>query len=178
MSTRPGYRRSGGAATSGLLTLLGLLLLATACVPPLPGSTTPYVEYTTGQGVDRNTGSLKIRNLIVVCDNTGACTLVGTILNDSAMIDAVDDALTGVETEAGSGELKPNRVPLRTGSTATLGVGTTLDTTAAQVTLRGDAIRPGRMVRVTLTFAEAEPITAPVLVVSKTGRYSNVPVPG
>jgi len=121
--------------------------------------------YSPADGVQADSGALRVLNaLVVVGDDGSTGTVSATVVNRGDR----DDRLTGVTSPdatillAGSGDLTA-------GGAVTLGSGT--DPSAAATGLRKGA---GENITMTFSFTRSEPITIRTVVVAATGIYTEL----
>lgn len=149
---------AGAAAT--------LSLALTACGASFSAQT--QQPYQAAEGTNIESGSIKVRNMLVLADAEGKGELHSAIINDGSS----DDTLTGIaQAPAGTpdgvdGNWAPGEVTFGNVRTFTLQAGDALTlppSTGQPITVTG--VKPGQMVNVTITFGQAAPITAyiPVL---------------
>jgi hypothetical protein len=151
-------------------------VLVAAALPLLSGCASgfdsPVLQHynpTVGANI-RNTEVYAL-NMLVVTDNHGSGTLVGSLLNKSA----APDTLVGATLRSEPGE-PPVRSSMQT-SSVTLTPEQLVDLSQPPtLAVRGDPT-PGLFVALTLRFQRAEPIHLQVPVVEDTGPYSKVPIP-
>ena len=154
--------RSIGATAAALL----LALSVTAGCAASFGAQTQQ-PYQAAEGANADTGPIAARNLLIVADAEGKGVLWGTLVNNGTTDDrlaavTVDPSVEGVKT-GGSQEL-----PLPAGQAVPLG------TRGKAITVTG--AKPGRMIKLTLSFGEAAPITAQIPVLAE-DHYSPTPRP-
>ncbi len=119
--------------------------------------------YTPAEGVNSSVGSVMVRNVLIVADNTGRGVLSASVATYG------DDTLTGVTgtPQKSDGSLGSPLVVTSTGLPATLAANTLTVLTDApvRIAVTSPDLKPGLLADVTLTFAKAGPVTlvAPVL---------------
>lgn len=153
-----------------ILCLAILLVLLASCAPQPPVSATEYIP---GQGLAANTGTIKIRNVVVVSADDGFGTLVATLVNDGNQ----DDALVGLTLSGGVATLRPSRMSLPARRTAVLGVQTSQSSDPSVATLTGTNVKAGLTLRISFRFERAAPATMNPLVVEHERAYAEVPLP-
>jgi len=124
---------------------------------------TSIKPYAPSDGVEANTGDIRILNLLVV--STGANGVVsGSIVNRGTSRDALTDLTSpdGTVDLTGNGKIPP-KAAIR------LGAGT--ETSA---TISGLTKLPGETITLKLTFRRADPVTIRTLVVPASGDYSSI----
>ncbi|MFT4294324.1 MAG: hypothetical protein QM582_02800 [Micropruina sp.] len=141
----------------------------TACVPIVLALTGCGMDaqtlqpYTPAEGVNTGTGPVKVRNLMIVADNTGQ----GVV--SASMLTYGDDTLTAVAgvPQKSDGAAGSPLVVTATGLPATLSSNTLVVLTNAplRVAVTSPDLKPGLLADITLTFAKAGPVklVAPVL---------------
>jgi hypothetical protein len=136
--------------------------------------------YQSADGTDATSGPIAVRNMLVLASDDGKGELHSTIVNTGQ---SDDDLLVGIAAapadtaaQAGStetattvtfGNVRP--MTLRPGSALTLP-----PSNGQPITVTGG--KPGQMIKVTITFSKAAPITALVPVLT-TDHYSPSPTP-
>jgi hypothetical protein len=151
--------------------------LAAAMLPVLSACSASFgaatqEPYAPADGVQVDSGSLKLRNLVLVVTATNQATLVGTIFNEGSE----PDALVSVTAGSAAGKLTPTTIPVPANGSAVLGQQTTLGT-ASTVELSGESLRPGLVTRVTFDFQRAASVSADVIIEPRVGPYADVPLP-
>ncbi len=154
--------RSIGATAAALL----LALSVTAGCSASFGAQTQQ-PYQAAEGANGDSGPIGARNVLVVADAEGKGVLNGVLVNDGTTDDrlasvTVDPSVEGVEVGG------PQELPLPAGQAVPFG------TRGKAITVTG--AKPGRMVKLTLSFGEAGPITLQVPVLTQ-DHYSPSPRP-
>lgn len=131
------------------------------------------LEDGTRAGASADNDTLLLRNIVAVSATDGVGTLIMTVINQSA----VDDALIAVQLEDGLATIrsKPSIVPA-SGITV-YGVDTSQTTDPDHVILRGDPVKAGFAVQLTFVFERSAPVEAELLVKAPTGPFSGVRIP-
>jgi hypothetical protein len=161
IATEP--RRLRRALTTAAATLLTLPLAACTFAG------TDYV-YTPAQGVNDRDGTIDVLNALVVSSEEGQGRLVVGLANNDQQ---QGDQLTGV---SGADEDSDVQVQLQGGDTEIEPGGflQTANSGAANITVTGDVVKPGAFVRLTMQFAQAEPVTVHVPVVEPGTDFAGV----
>lgn len=122
-------------------------------------------------GINDRSGQVDVLNAVVVSSGNGTGTLVASLVNQDL---GKADTLTGVQ---GSGptsglvvDIAEGSVPLPPDSLVEL-------VDKADITVTGDALRPGFLVELTFTFANAQTVTMNVPVQTPEPPYDEVPLP-
>ena len=151
--------------TAGLATILVSVLALTGCGASGSGAPTRNIKQVT-DGVEAQSGSILIRDLLLVAQPDGSSAIVGTFINE----DATTDSLTGITVggikatlSAPSYELAQNTPIIFSGDTA--------NATGSVVGLNAAA---GTRVSVVVTFAHAAPVTLSAIVRAKSDYFANV----
>ncbi len=146
--------RAKSIAAAGAALLLPLSVSA-ACSASFGAQT--LQPYQSAEGVNADSGSLAVRNVLVLADAEGKGVLHGVIVNRGTTDDRLA-SITADPSAAGvtvSGSQEP---PLPAGAAVPLG------TSSEAITVNG--AKPGQMVKLTLTFADAGPVTRDVPVLA------------
>jgi hypothetical protein len=151
--------------TAGLATILLSVLALTGCGASGPDAPTRNIKQVT-DGVEAQSGSIYIRDLLLVAQPDGSAALVGTFINE----EATADSLTGI-TVAG--------IPATlSASTFDLALNTPVifsgDSANATASVPGLNAKPGTRVEVTLTFAHAAEVKISTLVREKSDYFASV----
>lgn len=159
------------AAAAGATVTLSLALAA--CGANFNAQT--MKPYQPAEGTNATSGSIAVRNLLVLADEDGTGELHAAVVNTGK----TDDTLVGIASEpaAPQGEegTPPATVTVGDVRPMTLAAGTSLTlppVSGKPFTVTGG--KPGVMVTLTLTFAKAAPITAHVPVLT-TDHFSPTP---
>ena len=151
--------------TAGLATSLVSVLALTGCGASGSGAPTRNIKQVT-DGVEGQSGSIYIRDIVIVAQPDGSAALVGTFINEGA----TSDALTGIKVGAIAASLSAPSFPL-VQNTPVIFSG---DSANATGSVPGLIATPGTRVDVTMTFAHAAPITLSALVRAKSDYFANV----
>lgn len=158
--SRRSLRRILTTAAAAALLPLGL----SACT-----SQATDVIYQPAQGVNDRSGDVDVLNALIVTGEEGEGRLIAGLANNAEE----DDEITGV---AGAGEDEAVSVEFGGGDTKIPGQGflQLADEGAAQVTVSGDDVMPGTFIRLSIQFANAEPVEVHVPVVSPGEDFAGV----
>lgn len=147
-------------ATVALLSA-GLLSGCTAAGKDAPTSKIRQVT----DGVEKDSGTLKLRDFVLVAQPDGSAVLVGTVVNEDASPDAISsisaNAIAGAIT--GTVALAQNTPVIFSGDSAN-----------AHASFPGLNLTPGQRANVTVTFGKTPGITLSVLVREKSDIFANV----
>ncbi len=147
-------------ATVALLSA-GLLSGCTAAGKDAPTSKIRQVT----DGVEKDSGTLKLRDFVLVAQPDGSAVLVGTVVNEDATPDAISsisaNAIAGAIT--GTVALAQNTPVIFSGDSAN-----------AHASFPGLNLTPGQRADVTVTFGKTPGITFSVLVREKSDIFANV----
>ncbi len=147
-------------ATVALLSA-GLLSGCTAAGKDAPTSKIRQVT----DGVEKDSGTLKLRDFVLVAQPDGSAVLVGTVVNEDATPDAISsisaNAIAGAIT--GTVALAQNTPVIFSGDSAN-----------AHASFPGLNLTPGQRANVTVTFGKTPGITFSVLVREKSDIFANV----
>lgn len=164
------------AAAAGATVTLSFALMA--CGAGFDAQT--LQPYQPAEGTNVDSGGIAVRNLLVLASEDGKGELHGVIVNKGT----TDDTLAGVDAAAADAPATPDStVPAEEPATVTVGndrpmtlaAGSTLTLpppTGQPFTVTGG--KPGHMVKVTITFAKAAPITLSIPVLTL-DHYSPTP---
>lgn len=149
----------------GLASILVSVLALTGCGASGPDAPTRNIKQVT-DGVEAQSGSIYIRDLLLVAQPDGSAALVGTFINEAA----TSDALTGItvggiraQLSAPSYDLVQNTPVIFSGDSAN-----------AVGTVPALNMKPGTRVPVLLTFAHATAVTLSALVREKSDYFASV----
>ncbi len=147
-------------ATVALLSA-GLLSGCTAAGKDAPTSKIRQVT----DGVEKDTGTLKLRDFVLVAQPDGSAVLVGTVVNEDMVSDAISsisaNGIAGAIT--GTLALEQNAPVIFSGDSAN-----------AHATFPGLNLTPGARADVTVTFGKTPGIKFSVLVREKSDIFANV----
>ncbi|ONI66899.1 hypothetical protein BWI15_27315 [Kribbella sp. ALI-6-A] len=163
------------AAAAGATVTLSLALAA--CGANFNAQTSK--PYQPAEGTNVTSGSIAVRNLLVLAGEDGAGELHAAIVNTGR----TDDTLTGITSEPAAAPRGDGAEPTAPPATVTVGnvrpmtlsPGASLTLPPASgkpFTVTGG--KPGGMITLTITFAKAAPVTAHVPVLT-TDHYSPTP---
>lgn len=149
----------------GLASILVSVLALTGCGASGPDAPTRNIKQVT-DGVEAQSGSIYIRDLLLVAQPDGSAALVGTFINEAA----TSDALTGITVGGISAQLSAPSYDL-VQNTPVIFSG---DSANAVGTVPALNMKPGTRVPVLLTFAHATAVTLSALVREKSDYFANV----
>jgi hypothetical protein len=123
--------------------------------------------YNAAAGVDNRSGSVYVLNALIVSGSNGSGTVVASLVNTD---EQNNDALTGV-TGDGLTVNGPTRTTVPAGGNVNL-------SDLGKYSASGQAVVPGKFVKLTFTFQRAQQVTLDVPVMSSSNPdYSGVPLP-
>lgn len=132
-------------------------------------NTTTEEIYNPGEGVNNRDGSIDVLSALVVSGSEGSGTIIaGLVNNDEANEDALTE-VTGAGEDASLSVEAAGSTPIGAGGFYQLA-------DEGNVTVTGDQIQPGALVRLTFTFERGESVTLDVPVVTNTDDFADVPV--
>lgn len=149
-------------------------LLATGCSYSFGAQTNQ--EYQAAEGANGNSGSIAVRNVMIVADDEGKGQLHGILLNTGS----TDDRLASIEPATGVDGVKitgAEPTPLPPGEAVTIGPAESSESgEAGSKAVSVTGAKPGQMIKLTISFGDAGPITVYVPVVTE-DHYSPSPRP-
>ena len=131
--------------------------------------------YTPTKGVNNRDGQVKVLHALVVSDGKDGGRLIAGLVNDNQ---DQPDTLTGVSVADSAGSASGAKVTVESGGKTEIPAGGILqlaDDDAAQVLVSG--VKVGGYVRVTFSFANADPATLNVPVLQTSADFEGVKVP-
>jgi len=149
----------------GLAPILISVLALTGCGASGPGAPTRNIKQVT-DGVEAQSGTIYIRDLLLVAQPDGSAALVGTFINEAA----TSDALTGITVGGISAKLSAPSYDLAQ-NTPVIFSG---DSANAVGTVPALNAKPGTRVTVLLSFAHAIAVTLSALVREKSDYFASV----
>ena len=165
MATQALYSFAMIKKTVGLATILVSVLALTGCGASGPGAPTRNIKQVT-DGVEAQTGSIYIRDIVLVLQPDGSAALVGTFINEEATSDALTGITVGgipVKLSAPSFNLAQNTPVIFSGDSANA-IGTVPALKAAA----------GTRVDVVVSFTHATSVTLSAIVREKNEYFANV----
>ena len=150
------------------LAVISSLFLLTSCGATGPDAPTRMIKQVT-DGVEGQSGSIVVRDLLVVAQGDGTGVLVGTIVDEASATDTLVSITAGGVNGAITGApiaLTQNNPVIFAGDSAN-----------ASATFTGITQTAGQRLPVVVTFGSAAPIKLDALVVAKDGDYANVGTP-
>ena len=149
----------------GLAPILISVLALTGCGASGPDAPTRNIKQVT-DGVEAQSGTIYIRDLLLVAQPDGSAALVGTFINEAA----TSDALTGITVGGISAKLSAPSYDL-VQNTPVIFSG---DSANAVGTVPALNAKPGTRVAVLLSFAHATAVTLSALVREKSDYFASV----
>ncbi len=138
--------------------------LLSSCTEAGKNAPTSKIRQVT-DGVEKDSGTLKLRDFVLVAQPDGSAVLVGTVVNEDATPDAISsisaNAIAGAIT--GTVALAQNTPVIFSGDSAN-----------AHASFPGLNLTPGQRANVTVTFGKTPGITLSVLVREKSDIFANV----
>ncbi len=143
------------------LICLGLLSGCTAAGKDAPTSKIRQVT----DGVERDSGAIKVRDFVLVAQPDGSAVLVGTVVNQDVNADAISSiSANGIAGKiTGTVALAQNAPVIFSGDSAN-----------AHAAFAGLNLTPGQRADVTVTFGKASGIKFSVLIREKADIFANV----
>lgn len=151
--------------TAGLATILVSVLALSGCGASGSDAPTRNIKQVT-DGVEGQSGSIYIRDIVLVAQPDGSAALVGTFINEGTSA----DALTGITVGGTAAKLSAPSFDL-VQNTPVIFSGDTSNATGSVPAL---GATPGTRVNVVMTFAHAAPVTLSALVRAKADYFANV----
>lgn len=144
--------------------LSGASLLSLSACAAGRGAATSQLRQVT-DGIEADSGDVKVRNFLLVTQPDGSAAIVGTIVNQGSTSDAITGITVGgiAATLTGSLNLDQN-VPVHFAG----------DSANAAGTIPGLKATAGSRVDATITFAHATPVNVNPIVRDKSDIYANV----
>lgn len=156
-----------------------LTIAVTACGASFDAQTSK--PYQAAEGTNANSGAIAVRNMLVLASEDGKGELHSAIVNtgdtDDTLVSIAEAAAEPGTQEVGTTTETPATVTFGNVRPMTLAAGASLTLpppTGLPFTVTGG--KPGDMIRVTITFSKAAPITASVPVLTL-DHYSPSPRP-
>lgn len=155
--------RKFAKVTTASVALFSVALLS-GCTAAGKDAPTSKIRQVT-DGVEKDSGALKVRNFVLVAQPDGSAVLVGTVVNQDAAADAIASITANgiAATITGPLALAQNTPVIFSGDSAT-----------THGSFAGLNLTPGQRADVTVTFNKAESVKLSVLVREKSDIYANV----
>jgi len=150
---------------AGLATVLVSVLALTGCGASGAGAPTRNIKQVT-DGVEGQSGSVYIRDFLLVAQPDGSAAIVGTFINE----EATTDSLTGISVSGISATLSSPSFNL-VQNTPVIFAG---DSANATGSVPGLNAVPGNRVNVVLSFSNSPSVTLSALVRAKSDYFANV----
>ena len=143
--------------------LLSVALLS-GCTAAGKDAPTSKIRQVT-DGVEKDSGAIKLRNILLVAQPDGSAVLVGTIVNQDATADAISSmSVNGVAAKiTGPVALAQNTPVIFSGDSAT-----------AHASFPSVNLTPGQRAEITVTFGKAAGVKLNALIREKSDIYANV----
>ncbi len=151
--------------SAGLVLVAGSVLLLSGCGATGPDAPTRNIKQVS-DGVEANSGSVAVRDIVIVAQPTGGAAIVGTFINEAA----TTDALTGITVNGVAATLSAPSFPLLQNKPVIFS-GDTANATGSVATL---SAAPGTRVPVVVTFKNAASVTLSAIVRAKADYFSGV----
>ena len=151
--------------TAGLTTILISVLALTGCGASGLGAPTRNIKQVT-DGVEAQSGSIYIRDILLVAQPDGSAALVGTIINEGSTL----DVLAGITVEGIQMHLSSPEINLISNSPVIFS-GESANATGVIPGLKAIA---GTRVNVVVTFAHAAPVTLSAILRLKSDYLAGV----
>ncbi len=149
----------------GIATILVSVLALTGCGADGAGAPTRNIKQVT-DGVEAQSGSIYIRDILLVAQPDGSAALVGTFVNE----DATTDALTGITVGGIAAKLSAPSFNL-VQDTPVIFSGDSANATGSVPGLNAKA---GTRIDVVVTFEHAKSVTLSAIVRAKSDYFANV----
>jgi len=150
---------------AGLATVLVCVLALTGCGASGAQAPTRHIKQVT-DGVEGQSGSVYIRDFLLVAQPDGSAAIVGTFINE----EATTDSLTGISVSGISATLSSPSFNL-VQNTPVIFAG---DSANATGSVPGLNAVPGNRVNVVLSFSNSPSVTLSALVRAKSDYFANV----
>lgn len=151
--------------TAGLATILVSVLALTGCGASGSNAPTRTIKQVT-DGVEGQSGSIYIRDIVLVAQPDGSAAIVGTFINE----EATSDALTGITVGGAAAKLSAPSFAL-VQNTPVIFSGDSANATGSVPALKAT---PGTRINVVMTFAHAAPVTLSAIVRAKSDYFASV----
>ena len=151
--------------TAGLTTILISVLALTGCGASGLGAPTRNIKQVT-DGVEAQSGSIYIRDILLVAQPDGSAALVGTIINEGSTL----DVLAGITVEGIQMHLSSPEINLISNSPVIFSG----DSANATGVIPGLKAIAGTRVNVVVTFAHAAPVTLSAILRLKSDYLAGV----
>ena len=127
-------------------------------------------QYQAGEGISDRSTDIYVLNALVVADDQGNGTLVGTLINQSGQADELQQvSATGADGKSIRTTKLTSPIPLGYQQSVQL-------ESDGLVRLTGDGVQAGDFITVTFTFGNAAPIELGIPIVPTGPMYTSVPV--
>lgn len=154
--------------TSRAFLLCALCWLLASCAAGFNAQT--QQQYQAGEGISDRSTDIYVLNALVVADDQGNGTLVGTLINQSGQADELQQvSVTGADGKPIRTTELTSPVPLEYQQSVQL-------ESDGLVRLTGDGVQAGDFITVTFTFGNAAPIELAIPIVPTGPMYTSVPV--
>jgi hypothetical protein len=149
---------------AAILTILLSVGLLSGCTSAGKDAPTAHIRQVT-DGVERDSGAVKVRDFVLVAQPDGSAVLVGTVVNQDATADAISSiTANGIAGKiTGTVALAQNTPVIFSGDSAN-----------AHASFPGLKLTPGQRADVTITFSKAAGLTFSTLVREKSDDFANV----
>lgn len=151
--------------SAGLVVVAASVLLLSACGATGPDAPTRNIKQVS-DGVETNSGSIAVRDIVVVAQPDGSAALVGTFVNEGS----TPDALTGITVNGVAATLSAASFPLLQ-NTPVIFSGDSANATGTVASL---SAQPGVRVPVVVTFKNAASATLSAIIRAKADYFANV----
>ena len=151
--------------TAGLATILISVLALTGCGASGLGAPTRNIKQVT-DGVEAQSGSIYIRDILLVAQPDGSAALVGTIINEGSTL----DVLAGITVEGIQMQLSSPEINLVSNSPVIFSG----DSANATGVIPGLKAVAGTRLNVVVTFAHAAPVTLSAILRLKSDYLAGV----
>ncbi len=181
--TRSARRSRGGRAP--LFAALAVVPLLAGCAANFDAQT--QVQYQPAVGSDNRATDIYVLNALVVGDDSGDGTVVGTLINQAdcpdylVAVQAVDNSGGGIETSPLPAVQAVQSSTCAASQAPDTGIALPSQRPAklpddGQVQVHADTVAPGTFITLTLRFQQAGPIEIDVPVVAEAAMYDGITV--
>jgi hypothetical protein len=153
-------------ALISLVATSGLLL--TGCATGNNAPTSQIKQVT--DGVEADSGAIKVRDFLLVNQADGSAVIVGTIVNDGSTPDQVTGITVNNSTQNIVAKIAPASLNLNTNQPVIF-AGPSANAAATLPNFNGEE---GTRYSATITFQNAAPVTLSALLEAKSGYFANV----
>jgi len=151
--------------SAGLVVAAASVLLLSACGASGPDAPTRNIKQVS-DGVEADSGSIAIRDIVVVAQPDGSAAIVGTFINEGTS----EDALTGITVNGVDAKLSAASFPLLHNAPVIFS-GDSANATGTVPTL---SAAPGARIPVVVSFKNAASVTLSAIIRAKADYFAGV----